>query len=60
MDDPLCDVLYEPHLRGNLISKKKLVEKGLEVNFIAKLCRIIKNAETIAETTEPNCLFELN
>src|SRR6218665_204863 len=48
----LCDVLYVPQLCGNLISVKKLVEKGLEVHFKGKLCRIIKNGETIAEATE--------
>src|SRR6218665_2388278 len=37
----LCDVLYVPRLCGNLISVKKLVEKGLEVHFKGKLCRII-------------------
>src|SRR6218665_2353064 len=42
----LCDVLYVPQLCGNLISVKKLVEKGLEVHFKGKLCRIIKNGET--------------
>src|SRR6218665_2046116 len=56
----LCDVLYVPQLCGNLISVKKLVEKDLEVHFKAKLCRIIKNGETIAEATEHKGLFELN
>src|SRR6218665_835377 len=55
----LCDVLYVPQLYGNLISVKKLVEKGLEVHFKGKLCRIIKNGETIAEATEQKGLFEL-
>src|SRR6218665_1333778 len=41
----LCDVLYVPQLCGNLISVKKLVEKGLEVHFKGKLYRIIKNGE---------------
>src|SRR6218665_2679176 len=56
----LCDVLYVPQLCGNLISVKKLVEKGLEVHFKGKVCRIIKNGETIAEVTEHKGLFELN
>src|SRR6218665_2122830 len=56
----LCDVLYVPQLRGNLISVKKLVEKGLEIHFKGKLCRIIKNGETKAEATEHKRLFELN
>src|SRR6218665_412525 len=56
----LCDVLYVPRLCGNLISVKKLVEKGLEVHFKGKLCGIIKNGETIAEATEHKGLFELN
>src|SRR6218665_2388708 len=56
----LCDVLYVPQLCGNLISVKKLVEKGLEVHFNGKLCSIIKNGETIAEATEHKGLFELN
>src|SRR6218665_370238 len=54
------DVLYVPQLCGNLISVKKLVEKGLEVHFKGKLCRIIKNGETLAEATEHKGLFELN
>ena len=57
----LCDVLYVPQLCGNLISVKKLVEKGLEVHFKGgKLCRIIKNGETIAEATEHKGQCELN
>src|SRR6218665_2617926 len=57
----LCDVLYVPQLCGNLIiSVKKLVEKGLEVHFKGKLCRIIKNGETLAQATEHKGLFELN
>jgi hypothetical protein len=55
----LCDVLYVPRLKGNLISVKKLVNKGCEVVFKEKKCTIIKDGETIAIADDKNDLFEL-
>src|SRR6218665_3146597 len=52
--------MYVPQLCGNVISVKKLVEKGLEVHFKGKFCRIIKNGETLAEAIEHKGLFALN
>src|SRR3984885_14576424 len=55
----LCDVLYVPQLKGNLLSVKKLTNKGFLVLFEGNKCSIIKSKETIAVAEDKNGLFEL-
>jgi len=55
----LCDVLYVPQLKGNLISVNKLVNKGLEVHFKGKQCNIIKDGKTVASAEENKGLFQM-
>jgi len=58
----LTDVLYVPQLHGmgNLISVKKLINKGLEVNFKDNVCHIMKDGTIVAHASDSNELYGLN
>lgn len=53
------DVLYAPEINGNLLSVKKLIDKGLSVNFSGSLCEIKKNEKQIAIADANGNLFKL-
>lgn len=44
----VTNVLYAPEINGNLLSVKKLIDKGLSVNFSGSSCEIKKNEKQIA------------
>jgi len=56
----LLDVLYVPQLKGNLISVKKMTNKGLEVHFTRDGCTIAQNCQIVACTSEVKGLYTLN
>lgn len=53
------DVLYVPALEENLLSVRKLAEKGLQVKFIRKMCIIIKDDVTVATADLSGSLYRL-
>jgi len=54
------DVSYVPDLSGNLLSVKKLTEKGYEVNFKGSTCRILKgNGQIVAIANMEGNLYRL-
>ena len=55
----LLDVLYVPELKGNLISVKKLTDKGFEVHFKDDQCLIVKDGKTVTRATEDKGLYYL-
>jgi hypothetical protein len=55
----LLDVLYVPELKGNLISVKKLTDKGFEVHFKDDQCLIVKDGKTVTQATEDKGLYYL-
>lgn len=57
----LTDVLYVPQLHGmgNLISVKKLTNRGLEVNFKDNVCHIMKDGRIVAQASDSNGLYGL-
>ena len=56
----ITDVLYVPELKGNLLSVRKLTEKGFEVRFQCGECKIIKGDLCIASSTENSGLYQLS
>jgi len=51
----------QSHGMGNLISVKKLTNKGLEVNFKDNVCHIMKNGRIVAHASHINHgLYGLN
>lgn len=56
----LCDVLFVPSFGGNLISVKKLAQKGFMVNFKAEKCEIsYPNGKQIAIGDIQNGLYKM-
>lgn len=53
------NVLYVPDLDGNLLSVKKLLEKGYKVNFERQQCAITKAGELVAQGDMHDGLFRL-
>ena len=56
----LTNVLFVPDLRGNLISVKKLANKGYEVHFKESVCKITKSGRIVASAIVTNGLYELH
>ena len=48
-----------PELKGNLISVKKLTDKGFEVHFKDDQCLIVKDGKTVTRATEDKGLYYL-
>ena len=55
----LLDVLYVPELKGNLISVKKLTDKGFEVHFKDDQCHIMKDGKILIRANEDKGLYYL-
>lgn len=55
----LTDVLYAPKIHGNLISVKKLMDKGYAVTFDDGKCAITKKEKQVAVADQINGLFKL-
>lgn len=53
------DVLYVPMLEGNLLSVRKLTEKGLQVKFTESMCNIIKDEVIVAMADLNGNLYRL-
>lgn len=56
----VCDVLYVPGLKGNLLSVKRLIERGFTVIFTRNKCDIKMNNSTIVTTYLRDSLFKLD
>ena len=56
----LTNVLFVSDLRGNLISMKKLANKGFEVHFKESVCEITKSGRLVASEIVTNGLYELH
>ena len=56
----VTNVLYIPEIEGNLISVKKLVQMGLEVNFEGENCFIMKNSNVMAVANFDGLLYKLS
>ena len=56
----VTDVLFIPKIEGNLLSVKKLTEKGIFVNFKENFCEIGVNDKVIALGKLDGILFKLN
>lgn len=54
------DVLYVSTLEGNLLSVKKLTEKGLQVKFEGKTCNIMKDKAIVATAEVSGNLYKLH
>lgn len=54
------DVLYVPELQANLLSVRRLVDKGFLVKFVGKQCIIKLNDKVIAMGKMKNSLYTLN
>lgn len=52
-------MLYVPALEGNLLSVKKLAEKGLLVKFEGRTCNIIKDKIIVATAEVSGNLYKL-
>lgn len=55
----LTDVLFVPKIKGNLISVKKLTDKGFTINFKKSFCEIIWLDRQIAIADTMSNLFKL-
>lgn len=55
----LTDVLYSPAIKGNLLSVRKLIEKGFAVNFIKNGCEIRRQNQQIAIADDSSGLYKL-
>lgn len=53
------DILYVPRLRDNLLSVKKLVQKGMEVKFKKEGAIISRDGNIVASTNHRGELYEL-
>lgn len=55
----ITDVMYIPEMKGNLLSVKRLAQKGFEVSFSANRCEIKRNNEVIAFGDSVGNLYKL-
>lgn len=55
----IADVLFIPEIKGNLISVKRLAEKGYKVNFNDKQCEISKGDKQVAVGDISGNLYKL-
>lgn len=55
----MVKVLYVPTLEENLLSVRKLTEKGLQVKFTEKMCNIMKDDITVATADLSGNLYRL-
>ncbi|GAB1862403.1 hypothetical protein CAJAP_03482 [Camponotus japonicus] len=53
------EVLYVPTLEENLLSVRKLTQKGLQVNFTEEMCNIMKDDITVATADPCGNLYRL-
>lgn len=56
---PVKDVLYVPEMEGNLLSVRKLTEKGLKLIFEENLCKIYRDREIIGHAVLENGLYKM-
>lgn len=53
------DVLYVPTLEENLLSVRKLTEKGLQVKFTKETCNILKDEDIVGTADSNGSLYKL-
>lgn len=55
----ITEVLFVPSMEGNLLSVRRLAEKGFEVNFKTEICEIKLNGKKLAVADACSTLYKL-